>query len=843
MNQNKQDIKNNKNLLKMRKLILLLLLISISSLSVYAQIPTTQDCKGAIAVCDYIYVEDSTANGFGAYFEIPNGGNNCPNHCVDGENNSRWYIWTVVEPGDLRFEITPQVQSDDYDWAVYDLTNYTCDEIWNNVGNIQVSCNAAGGGGYQGTTGISSLNGGTSSCNNGGPTNKWNADLPVLEGETYVLIVSDWTQTPGGYTLDFSASTAVIFDDQKPFLEYIGGDLITSCATNELTIKFNENVKCSSIQPNDFNLAGPGGPYTVDSIYGETCDLGGSNEREYTIFFTPAIYQGGDFTLEIKQFSFISDACNNYANNVTYDFEIDLDSPDADAGEDIDIPYAATATLDGSVSGGSGSFFYSWEPPDLLINPNIQNPTTVSMTSSTEFILSVSDQQSSCVGEDTVWVNVVGGPLGISMSASSDEICNGERVDLFVLPDGGAGSYEYIWTSNPAGFNSTVQYPSDFPIDNIWYIVEVTDGYTILMDSIFVEVHQLPISYAGEDQVINEGTITTLEGSANGGNGSYSYQWEPSSWLETNTIANPTTLPLFEPTVFSLWITDGNNCVSEPDNVLINASGGGLAAFPLSDNTEICLGQSTTIYANASGGGMEYTYEWTSDPTGFSSSEPSFEVIPEETTTYNLLLKDQFDNEVYATITIIVNPLPIVNLIPANSNVIGIDTIVACVRDTVVLDAGFDSDPPNTEYFWIEDNYVNRINVASTNGNWIVFQTHSVRVTNGITGCINNGAVTILFEFDECAISVPENQINLKDIIQVQPNPNNGNFEIVTSERLVNLEVMVYDSFGSLVFKEVHNSAFHAGYKLSVQSNLSTGIYYLHVISGDSRAVNKIIVY
>jgi len=824
------------------KSLFLSCVLIIASITSFAQIPTTQDCKGAIPVCDYIYVEDSTAAGNGNYFEIPNGGNNCPNHCVDGEHNSRWYIWTVVQSGDLRFEITPQVQTDDYDWAVFNLTNYSCDDIWNNVGSIQSSCNAAGGAGYQGATGISTLNGGYNNCNNGGPTNKWNGDLAVTEGETYVLVVSDWTQTPGGYTLDFSASTAVIFDDQKPFIEYIGGDLITSCATNELTIKFNENVKCSSIQANDFNLEGPGGPYTIDSIYGETCDLGGNNEREYILYFTPAIYQGGDFTLEIKQFSFISDACNNYANTTIEDFTIDLDSPDADAGEDIDIPYGGTTDLTGTVSGGSGNYFYTWEPPDLLVNPNTQNPTTVSLTSSTEFIFSVSDQQSSCVGEDTVWVNVVGGPLGITMSSSENKICNGERVDLFVSPDGGSGTYEYLWTSNPPGFTSTVQFPSDFPTNDIWYILEITDGYTILFDSIFVEVHELPVSYAGEDQVINEGTVTSLEGSASGGSGPYEYQWEPTSWLEAGNIPNPTTLPLFEPTVFSLWITDENECVSEPDNVLINASGGGLAAFPLSDFNEICLGDTTTIYANASGGGLQYTYEWTSDPTGFFSDEASFSVVPEETTTYNLLLTDQYNNEFIASITITVYPLPVIELIPDDATVIGIDSIVACVRDSVILDAGFDSDPDGTEYFWIENNFEDRFNIATTNGAWTDLQTHSVRVTNGSTGCINNGELTILFSFDECAISVPENPVNLNDIIEIVPNPNNGNFSILISEEISNLNIVVYNSYGGLAYSHTIKENCNAGCNINVTSGLTTGVYYLHVISGNSRAVKKMII-
>lgn len=755
-----------------------------------AQIPTTQDCLGAIAVCDYIYIEETTATGNGNYVEIPNGGSNCPNHCMDGEHNSRWYIWTVVESGNLRFEITPQVQTDDYDWAVFNLTDNNCEDIYSHPSWMIESCNAAGDIGYQGTTGVSTHNGGTINCNNGGQTNKWNVDLVVWEGETYVLVVSDWTQTPGGYTLDFSASTAVIFDDQRPSIEYIGGELITSCGTNELFIKFNENVKCSSIQPNDFIIEGPGGPYVIDSIFGSTCNLGGNNEREYTLYFTPAIYQGGDFTLEIKQFSFISDACNNYSLNQTYDFFIDLDSPDADAGEDIDIPYAGIATLSGSAANGSGDYSFSWEPAELLDDPASATPTTVSLISSSQFILSVSDQQSYCVGEDTVWVNVVGGPLGITMSSSSTDICEGERVDLYVSPDGGGGNYTYLWSSNPIGFNSTEQNPSDFPTVNTWYIANVTDGYTDIVDSIHILVNQLPISYAGEDQIINEGTTTTLEGSASGGTGDYSYRWEPSSWLESNIIANPLTLPLFEPAVFTLWITDEKGCESVPDDVLINASGGGLSAFLLAEPDEVCIGQSTSISANATGGGMEYTYLWTSNLTGFTSIEEIFFVSPEETTTYYLLLTDQHQTEFESEITIIVNPLPIINLIPENANSIG-DTIIVCVRDTVMLDAGFDDDPLNTEYFWTKTNLVNRYYTASTNGSWIDMQIHAVRVTDGSTGCINTDSISLLFDFSECEISLPENYSSLSNFITIHPNPNKGNFTIDVNKNIGALNVSI----------------------------------------------------
>lgn len=805
----------------------------------YAQVPTTQDCLGAIPVCDYIYIEDVTASGYGNYFEIPNGGSNCPNHCMDGEKNSRWYVWTVVESGDLRFQITPTVQSDDYDWAVFDLTNHYCEDIYLHPEWMMNSCNAAGGPGYQGATGVSSLNGGNANCNNGGATSKWNLDLPVFEGETYVLVVSDWTQTPGGYTLDFSASTAVIFDDQAPFLEYVGGDLITACGTNELFVKFNENVKCSSIQAYDFKLEGPGGPYVIDSLYGDNCALGGSNEREFTLYFTPAIYQGGDYTLKIKDLSFISDACNNYAVPETVAFTIDLESPVAEAGEDIDIAYAATAVLDGSASGGSGNYLYSWEPASMLVNAGVQNPTTISMTTSTKFYLQVSDLTSACVGEDTMWVNVVGGPLSIAVGSSTDVICEGELLNLFATPNGGGGNYSYSWTSNPPYFTATVQNPSDFPTNDVTYIVEVTDGYTTLVDSVSVVVNPKPEANAGLDQVINEGTITILNGSASGGTGAYNYHWEPSSWLEQSNIANPTTLPLYTPTIFSLFVEDAAGCISNTDEMLVNPSGDGLSAFPMADMSEICLGGSATINTNATGGGGTYSYNWTSDPSGFSSTASSVTVTPESTTTYEVTVTDQFLNEYIASITITVFPLPVVELSPG-----GLDTLVVCVRDAVVLDAGYDTDPESTIYFWTTANYENRYFKATTNGNWIDIQTHAVEVTHfhGGLQCKNTGEVTILFDFNECNISVPDHPVERDQAIQIIPNPNKGTFTIKFLLEIGELELKISDAQGRTVYED-HFDGFKKHDQVQINSGIhQKGLYVLQLRSADYIVTQKMVV-
>ncbi len=819
---------------------LMLSFIMFFSNNAEAQVPTTQDCLGAIQVCDYIYVEDSTASGEGNYpYEIPEN-QSCPNHCMDGEKNTRWYQWTVIESGDLMLIITPTTSTDDYDWAVFNLSDYSCEDIYNNPIQMMVSCNAAGDVGYQGATGISSINGGVIDCNGAGKTNKWNVNLPVFEGESYVLVVSDWTQTPGGYTLDFSNSTAVIFDDLRPFIDHVGNEEITACGTNELNTYFNETVKCSSVQASDFLLEGPGGPYVIDSIYGENCDIGGANERNYTLYFTPPIYQPGNYSLIIKTFSFISDPCNNYVLPDTIDFVTEFDAPTASAGDDIDIAYGGTASLQGSGEGGSGDYSYHWEPAELLDDPDIENPTTVNLTVSTEFTLSVDDNVSTCVGEDTMWVNIVGGPLTVIATVDKDLICHDEIVNLFASPEGGSENYSYIWTSDPPGFSSTQQNPSDFPAQDITYYVEVTDGFTTLTADVSVSVNPKPLAEAGDDIDIQLGTTTSLNGSASGGSGDYSYQWEPASWLEQNDIPNPTTLLLPQTTMFSLLITDNNTqCQSETDNMFVIVSSDVLSANPYADPGDVCFGMSAVVTAIASGGGGGYEYEWTSDPPGFTSSESSFTVSPLVSTTYKLHLTDQFGNEFDGGITVKVNPLPIVDLVPDQYPTSGEDTIVACVRDTVLLDAGFDDDPFGTTYFWKTDNYENRTITIATNGTWIDFQTHSVVVTHANTGCVDSGSITVIFDFNECQISVPEQFADLSDALAIIPNPNSGSFNLKFNSNINDLDLKIYNIRGKLMFEKFLKGNYTEGSSYPLVSGIKNSGVYMLVLQTDGGYIIK----
>ena len=202
--------------------------------------------------------------------------------------------------------------------------------------------------------------------------------------------------------------------------------------------------------------------------------------------------------------------------------------PTANAGTDQTIGYGASTTLNGSATGGSGNYTYHWEPASLLINSNIQNPTTINLTSSTLFTLTVTDVSSGCVGNDQTLVTVTGGILSVDVTATPNPSCAGDLVQLMSIPSGGTGNYTYMWSSNPPGFASTLPNPAVYPIISTTYILVIDDGFTTASDSLLIVVNPLagtPNTPIGPDTVdmkdITESqyTISALENAT-------SYTWD-----------------------------------------------------------------------------------------------------------------------------------------------------------------------------------------------------------------------------------------------------------------------------------------------------------------------------
>ena len=184
--------------------------------------------------------------------------------------------------------------------------------------------------------------------------------------------------------------------------------------------------------------------------------------------------------------------------------------PVADAGSDVTIPFGASTTLD-AAPGGIGTFSYHWSPEALLVDPDVQDPQTVILETSTTFYLTVANEDTYCVNTDEVMVQVTGGPLHANPYAVPDYLCLGESTQLYANAGGGSGTYTYTWVSLPPGWNSNLENPVVQPVETTLYLLEVSDGYNTANGSVNVEVFDVPTAaISGGDTLCGTGSYAYL---------------------------------------------------------------------------------------------------------------------------------------------------------------------------------------------------------------------------------------------------------------------------------------------------------------------------------------------
>ena len=164
------------------------------------------------------------------------------------DKNPYWYKFTCYTSGTLGFKITPAILADDYDWQLFDVTNQSPNAVYSNT-SLFVACNWSG---ESGETGAS--NAGTSLvvCEGFGRP-LWSKMPDLIADHEYLLLVSHFTDSQSGYTLSFGGGTADITDPKIPAMTLATG----VCTGNEIRIKLNKQMKCSSIATDgsDFGLS------------------------------------------------------------------------------------------------------------------------------------------------------------------------------------------------------------------------------------------------------------------------------------------------------------------------------------------------------------------------------------------------------------------------------------------------------------------------------------------------------------------------------------------------------------------------------------------------------------
>ncbi|MEI6681628.1 MAG: T9SS type A sorting domain-containing protein [Bacteroidota bacterium] len=160
--------------------------------------------------------------------------------------------------------------------------------------------------------------------------------------------------------------------------------------------------------------------------------------------------------------------------------------------------------------------------------------------------------------------------LGVAVTANPTSVCPGGSTQLQASASGGSNPYTYTWSSNPAGFTSTLPNPTANPTVQTRYICTVHDNAAhVAKDSVLVTISALPAT---------PGTISGNAAPCQNSNASYSigsvtgattYNWTvPAGATIVSGQTTTTIAVLWGTTSGNVAVTAGNTCGNSPASQL-----------------------------------------------------------------------------------------------------------------------------------------------------------------------------------------------------------------------------------------------------------------------------------
>ena len=226
--------------------------------------------------------------------------------------------------------------------------------------------------------------------------------------------------------------------------------------------------------------------------------------------------------------------------------------------------------------------------------------------------------------------------LNVTTALSEDSISAGQTVTITANARGGSRSYVYsylvynrdldswIYLKSDSAFNTYNWTVNDVATYLVYVIVKDSAGKQVQSDGMFIGVGypELKITGKSNASTVNVGEKVTLTGTANGGNGSYTYnylvhnkdtnQWSrlTSSFTSSNTYT--WTAGSAGNREFFVEVKDSTGKVvrSSAINVNVKKSEDKLSVSIGANKNQGNVGNNFTFFASANGGNGSYTYSY-----------------------------------------------------------------------------------------------------------------------------------------------------------------------------------------------------------------------------------------
>lgn len=509
-----------------------LLTLSLLGSFITAKAQVFEDCFTAIPLCDTLFSQPGHGPGTGQGI-YPNEIDPTATCLPNAEDAGYWYVLNTETGGILEFSIVPNNPGANYDFAVYDLTNDECDDIATNP-TLEIACNADISPGITGANGL------------GGPQNE--PTIPVVAGGEYVIYISNPGGDNGGYEIQLGNSTAGILDTLPPSILGITGDF--RCGQDTVTVTFDEEIFCNTVQPSDFLVIGQGDTIPLSIVSNVNCGLDPNNGHQpiFNLVLSQPFIEDGIYELVVR--GPVEDLCGNVYDTDTLNFTVATPPITAVSvsqiycgDQQIEVGFSDSIACDSIVN---EAFILTNFNGDTISVNNAWNPGC---------LLDTTDQAASVFLDlDSALINI-GQAYTLEITDTLTDICGNNL--------------------QPATFNPT-----------------------IASDLVANAGPNLDVCYF-EDTV-------ELDGSGSSGSPDLNYQWTPNTGIYTG--ANSAT-PQIDPGVTQEYVLTVSNgvCVSEPDTAIVNVILPPNNFSIIQGSNTICLGDSTEVIIDAPAG---YSFLW-----------------------------------------------------------------------------------------------------------------------------------------------------------------------------------------------------------------------------------------
>lgn len=601
-----------------------------------------------------------------------------------GELNPNWFVLNVTSTGPLEFQIGAAGGSGYFDWELWPYDPATgCADIANNaVAPAACNWNASA----MGFTGMSN-----SGPPAGGIAGNFQPSIPVVAGEAYILMFSNYSYQVGNVSLTFPPT---------------GASIGCSGGTPDQTICLGDVA--------DVDLLLSPGWVNATAVWLVT--NGVSNPTGITnVQVTPLVTT--NYQVQMWDQGAIVD---------TIEFTINVEVPPTpDAGPDQSICFGDLIQLSGTPSDpANNTSIWLWNAPGVVPAPAVN------------FVPNFMDMNA------VVSVNQLGTYNFILRE--NNAICGNEYDTMTVVVDELQITASFVtpscvgYTDGEIHITSTEAVEYSFNNGVTWivdsFMVNLPDGlYSVCARSITgctkcVNVNIIdpaPVTIAvSNDTLICQNGTAYMSASATGGT-SYLFHWDHTG----STLPAQQVSPLV-PTVYTVYAENQNGCISTNETISVTVRAPMTGTITPWDT--ICPGYPTDIIATVSGGiGTPYDFVWDSGHTQNGPNNMTINVVPPATRDYVVTITDGCESTPLVMSTnIYVAPLPV-----PSYQILDPEQCEPAIFHVVNT-----TDPAMSQYnYWLVDGDTQFINQDTITSQELMAGTYDIQmIITSFLGCVDS---------------------------------------------------------------------------------------------------------